>query len=53
MDTAKKPRVVADKIEIRDIMHLTVMLNHDSVDGVPAAFFVKKLAAWLEKAKGV
>jgi pyruvate/2-oxoglutarate dehydrogenase complex dihydrolipoamide acyltransferase (E2) component len=49
----KKPWVVKDEIEIREILHLTVQFNHDVVDGVPAARFVKKLVSYLEKAGGL
>ncbi|HET6581538.1 MAG TPA: 2-oxo acid dehydrogenase subunit E2, partial [Methanoregula sp.] len=31
----KKPWVVRNKVEIRDILHLTVLFDHDVVDGAP------------------
>jgi hypothetical protein len=40
---AKKPWVVENRIEIRDILHLTVLIDHDVVDGIPAARFVASL----------
>jgi pyruvate/2-oxoglutarate dehydrogenase complex dihydrolipoamide acyltransferase (E2) component len=46
---AKKPWVVSNKIEIRDILHLTVLIDHDLVDGVPAAQFVARLLNRLQK----
>lgn len=33
---SKKPWVVDDKIQLRDILHLNVSFNHDAIDGVPA-----------------
>jgi pyruvate/2-oxoglutarate dehydrogenase complex dihydrolipoamide acyltransferase (E2) component len=39
----KKPRVVDEEIRIRDILHLTVLFDHDVVDGVPAARFIARL----------
>lgn len=39
----KKPWVVKDNIEIRHIMHLTILFDHDAVDGAPAAIFTDKL----------
>lgn len=38
-----KPWVRGGNIEVRDIMNLTVMFDHDVVDGSPAARFVDKL----------
>jgi pyruvate/2-oxoglutarate dehydrogenase complex dihydrolipoamide acyltransferase (E2) component len=43
--TAKKPGVVANRIEIRDILHLTVLVDQDVVDGAPAARFAAQLLA--------
>jgi len=43
-----KPRVVGGKVVARDIMHLTVCLNHDVVDGVPARRFVDDLVSHIE-----
>jgi pyruvate/2-oxoglutarate dehydrogenase complex dihydrolipoamide acyltransferase (E2) component len=40
----KKPWVVKHKVLPRDILHLTVLLDHDVVDGVPAARFAAALA---------
>ena len=45
----KKPWVVANRIEIRDILHLTVLIDHDVVDGVPAARFVARLLGRIQK----
>jgi pyruvate/2-oxoglutarate dehydrogenase complex dihydrolipoamide acyltransferase (E2) component len=46
---AKKPWVVANRIEIRDILHLTVLVDHDVVDGAPAARFVARLLGRIQK----
>ena len=46
---AKKPRVVANKIEVRDILHLTLLIDHDVVDGVPAARFAARLVTIIQK----
>jgi hypothetical protein len=45
----KKPWVIGSKIEIRDILHLTVLIDHDVVDGVPAALFVSRLINRLQR----
>jgi pyruvate/2-oxoglutarate dehydrogenase complex dihydrolipoamide acyltransferase (E2) component len=46
---AKKSWVVADRIEIRDILHLTVLVDHDVVDGIPAARFAARLATVIQE----
>jgi pyruvate/2-oxoglutarate dehydrogenase complex dihydrolipoamide acyltransferase (E2) component len=46
---AKKPWVVANRIEIRDILHLTVLVDHDVVDGAPAARFASRLLAAIQQ----
>ena len=46
----KKPWVYNNKIEIREILNLTVIFDHDVVDGVPAARFTTKLVKNLERA---
>jgi pyruvate/2-oxoglutarate dehydrogenase complex dihydrolipoamide acyltransferase (E2) component len=39
----KKPVVIGDKIEIRDIMNLTVLIDHDVIDGASMARFISAL----------
>lgn len=39
--------------EPREILHLTVSLDHDVIDGAPAARFVKHLTSALESADGL
>lgn len=39
----KKPLVMDDKIEIRDIMYLTVLIDHDVIDGALMARFISAL----------
>lgn len=46
---AKKPWVATQNIEIRDILHLTLLIDHDVVDGVPAARFTAKLLSRIQK----
>jgi pyruvate/2-oxoglutarate dehydrogenase complex dihydrolipoamide acyltransferase (E2) component len=45
----KKPIVVNDKIEIREILNMTILLDHDVIDGAPMARFISDLSANLEK----
>lgn len=50
---SKKPWVVNNKIEIREILHLTILFDHDVIDGAPAARFINKLVKYLEKSYGI
>ena len=44
----KQPRVYKGEIQIREILHLTVLIDHDVVDGMPAAKFVDDLVRKME-----
>lgn len=46
----RKPRVVGEEVLPRDVLHLTVILDHDVVDGAPAARFTSRLVKNLETA---
>ena len=45
---SKKPGVVADRIEIREYMSITISIDHDIVDGAPAARFAQRLKELIE-----
>ena len=47
----KKPVVVNDKIEIREMLNMTVLLDHDVVDGAEMARFISNLSNNIEKGK--
>ncbi len=51
--TAWQPAVVEGRIERREILNLTVMFDHDVVDGAPAARFVKRLVELIESGYGL
>jgi len=46
--TAWKPGVIEGRIEPREILNLTVMFNHDIVDGAPATRFTRRLVELIE-----
>ena len=46
----KKPLVENDEIVIRDVLNLTVIFDHNVIDGTPARNFVSKLIRSIEKA---
>jgi pyruvate/2-oxoglutarate dehydrogenase complex dihydrolipoamide acyltransferase (E2) component len=50
---SKKPGVYHDEIAIREYLDLTVSIDHDVVDGAPAARFVQSLRELLEEACGL
>lgn len=49
----KKPGVIEDRIEIREYLYMTILLDHDVVDGAPAARFVSRLAKLVESGWGL
>jgi hypothetical protein len=50
---SKKPGVHEGKIEIREILDLTISIDHDVVDGAPAARFVQSFRTYLENSEGL
>jgi hypothetical protein len=44
----KKPGVINSEIRIREYLSMTIMINHDLVDGAPAARFVNRLKQRIE-----
>jgi len=50
---AWKPAVVEGRIEPREILNLTVMFDHDVVDGAPAARFTRRLMELIESGYGL
>jgi pyruvate/2-oxoglutarate dehydrogenase complex dihydrolipoamide acyltransferase (E2) component len=50
---AEKPGVVEGRIEVREFLHLTVSVDHDVVDGAPAARFGNDLMRLIESGYGL
>ena len=50
---AWKPAVVDGLIEPREILNLTVLFDHDVVDGAPATRFVRRLVELIESGYGL
>lgn len=48
-----KPAVVEGRIEPREILNLTVLFDHDVVDGAPATRFVGRLVELIESGYGL
>lgn len=49
----KKAVLHEGEVQKRDILHLTIAVDHDIVDGIPAALFCDDLVRRLESAQGV
>lgn len=49
---SKKPWVVGDEVKPREILHLTLLFDHDVVDGIPAARFAGELVRKLSNNPG-
>jgi pyruvate/2-oxoglutarate dehydrogenase complex dihydrolipoamide acyltransferase (E2) component len=50
---AEKPGVVEGRIEIREYLCITVSMDHDIIDGAPAARFVRQLKELVESGYGL
>ena len=50
---AKKPGIVDDRIEVREILSVTISFDHDVVDGAPAARFAQRLKELIESGYGL
>jgi pyruvate/2-oxoglutarate dehydrogenase complex dihydrolipoamide acyltransferase (E2) component len=48
-----KPGVVDGHIAIREYLSLTISLNHDLIDGAPAARFTQRLKDLIESGYGL
>ena len=44
----KKPAVIADEIKIREILNMTILVDHDVIDGAPMVRFLNDLTKFIE-----
>lgn len=49
----KKPVVVGDLIKVREILNMTVLCDHDVLDGAPMVKFLNDLTHYIESGKGI
>lgn len=49
----KKPVVIGDSIKIREILNMTVLIDHDVMDGAPMMRFLTKLQKNIESGLGL
>jgi len=45
---SQRPRVVDDRIEVRDVLDLAIAIDHNVVDGAPATRFIAELRELIE-----
>jgi len=45
----KRPGVIDNNIEVREYMEMTILFDHDVIDGAPAARLVERLSELIEK----
>ena len=51
--TAGKPAIVAGRMEPREILSLTMVFDHDVIDGAPATRFARRLVELIECGSGL
>jgi len=49
----KKPVVINEQVAIREILSMSVLIDHDVIDGAPVARFIKDLAERIEHGYGL
>jgi pyruvate/2-oxoglutarate dehydrogenase complex dihydrolipoamide acyltransferase (E2) component len=49
----KKPVVINNNIEIREMLNISILLDHDVIDGANMARFISKLTKNIEKGIGL
>jgi pyruvate/2-oxoglutarate dehydrogenase complex dihydrolipoamide acyltransferase (E2) component len=49
----RRPGVVGGKVAIREYLRMTVLVDHDVVDGAPAARFISRLGQLMESGSGL
>jgi len=49
----KKPVAINQNIEIREMLNLTILLDHDVMDGAPMARFIRDLSGNIENGKNL
>jgi pyruvate/2-oxoglutarate dehydrogenase complex dihydrolipoamide acyltransferase (E2) component len=50
---ARKPAVVGERVEPREFLGMTLMFDHDVIDGAPMAMFLQRLRELIESGYGL
>ena len=49
----KKPIVIDNQIKVRDILNMTILCDHDVIDGAPMVRFLNDLTKYIENGEGI
>lgn len=49
----KKPVVINNEIKVRDILNMTILSDHDVLDGAPMVKFLNDLTRYIERGEGI
>ncbi len=49
----KKPVVIDQQIKVRDVLHMTILCDHDVMDGAPMVRFLNDLTKYIERGEGI
>jgi pyruvate/2-oxoglutarate dehydrogenase complex dihydrolipoamide acyltransferase (E2) component len=49
----RKPVAIGDNVEIREILNMTILVDHDVIDGAPMVRFINELSANIENGSGL
>ena len=49
---ARKPVLIDDRVEVREMLSVTISIDHDMIDGAPAARFTQRLRELVESGHG-
>jgi len=49
----KKPVVFGNEVKIREILNMTILVDHDIIDGAPMVRFLDDLTNYIETGKGI
>ena len=49
----KKPVVIDGQIKVREMLHVTILCDHDVLDGAPMVRFLNELTRYIENGEGI
>ena len=49
----KKPVVLDNEIQVREILNMTILVDHDVIDGAPMVRFLDELTSYIEEGKEI
>lgn len=49
----KKPVVIDNQVKVRDVLNMTILSDHDVIDGAPMVKFLNDLTKNIENGKGI